>query len=113
MIIGTLLGGATSGLQSLQAKIGRLREEQEVDLRLPSALPPVHHTAAGSLPVSTSTSAVSGNDKMGEHGLVDRQMEQGEKRMEVPIDETRAPVGQIGEAEGGRSWLSWIPGWGK
>ncbi|KAI9639575.1 uncharacterized protein MKK02DRAFT_39895 [Dioszegia hungarica] len=102
LVMGTLLGGATSGLQAAQDYVGRLRVEQALhEPRSATALPPPEQTAGGT--------GATGDVR------VDRPAQVGEKMGGVPVDETRPVPGQAAAAAsgGGSSWYSWIPGLGK
>lgn len=95
--MGTLLGGATSGLQTAQDYVGRLRAMQDGEPRLSTALPPVTVTQTGSISV------------LKEGVNVDRGLKMGERSDGVPVDETKAESDSVERG----SWYSWIPGLGK
>jgi hypothetical protein len=102
LVMGTLLGGATSGLQAAQDYVGRLRVEQALhEPKSDTSLPPPEQekTAGGSI--------ARGDVR------VDRPAQVGEKMGGVPVDETRPDPGQAAASGGGSSWYSWIPGIGK
>lgn len=109
LVMGTLLGGATSGLQTAQDYVGRLRAAQEESLpRSATSLPPIQQSG-----VPSSVLPISGPG--GEHGLVDRELRKGEKRIGVPIDETAAIEENVdvNKEATTSSWYSWIPGFSK
>lgn len=103
--MGTLLGGATSGLQTAQDYIGGLRAAQDHDRELQSSAStsPISPVVE-SLPTSPIQSGK-------EHGLVDRGVKMGERRDGVPVDESLAVQGETRDPS--RSWYSWIPGLGR
>lgn len=102
LVMGTLLGGATSGLQAAQDYVGRLRVEQALN-------EPKSDTA---LPPPEQEKTADGSVARGEV-RVDRPAQVGEKMGGVPVDETRPDPGQAAASGGGSSWYSWIPGLGK